>query len=508
MNTDPTKSSNLDPSIELAYAQQKFSGDVSIQERVGLILTEPLAQQLGGGWANQYGQFYQRHQAYMANLWENNYANDVKNIVDAEFRSRNTPQKNLNAAARVMRVYIFARLTDLYGDIPYFKASAGYTETNLAPAFDKQEDIYTDFFKQLDTAMTLFKTGTDNLNNDVFYNADISKWKKFVSSFRLRLALRIAKRDAVKAKLEVEKAFADGVMTSNDDICMTRHADNLNNYATYTGNGMSSALRQGGFPTGYRLHNSFINQLKSTNDPRLDIIARNYWDDQPGATWDNRLDITDSVKAQVGAFGVGVTDFIWDDWKNTITVSGPSAGQIAVGNNLQKVQVSKWLMANNAPFFHFTYAETEFLLADASVRFGITLGVSAPEHYKNGLRAACKQFAYYPGAPAISDVAIDKFIADNVFQEGKELELINKQLWVNYFLNGPEAYANIRRSGFPQLPSGYRVDGYSDGDTKTMPRRLEYPLTEKSLNNASVNDAIQRMGGKDDWNKRVWWDKE
>jgi Starch-binding associating with outer membrane len=508
MNTDPTKSANLDPAIEVAFTQQKFSGSTNIQERVTLILTMPLAQQFGGGWANQYGQFYQRNQAYMSALWEDNYASDVKNIVDAELRSRNTSDQNLNAMARVMKVYVFARLTDLYGDIPYSKASTGFTEINLAPVFDKQEDIYKDFFNQLDTAMSLFATGKDHVANDVFYKGDVNKWKKFTSSFRLRLALRIAKRDAAKAKEEIQKAFTAGVMSSNDDICMTRHDDNLNNYATYTGNGMSSALRQGGFPGGYRVHNSFINQLKNTNDPRLAVFAKNYWDDQPGSNWETRIDITDAVKAQVGSFGVGPLDFIWDDWKNTITITNPAVGSINVGNNLQKLQVAKPLMANNAPFFHLTYAETEFLLADATIRLGLSLGASAEEHYKNGLRAACKQLTNYPGTVAITDAAIDQFVADNGFQPGKELEQINTQLWINYFLNGPEAYANLRRSGFPKLSSGYRTDGYSDADTKQMPRRLEYPLSEKSLNKKNVDDAVQRMNGKDDWNNRVWWDMQ
>jgi len=507
-NTDPTKSANLDPAIEVAYAQQKFSGDVGIQERVGLILTEPLVQQLGGGWANQYGQFYQRNLAYMSILWENNNANDVRNIVDAELRSRNTSAQNLNAMARVVKVYVFARLTDLYGDIPYSKASTGFTETNLAPAFDKQQDIYNDFFKQLDTAISLFKTGKDNVSNDVFYKGDINKWKKFTSSFRLRLALRIVKRDPAKAKVEILKAFNDGVLMSNDDICMTRHDDNFNNYFNYTGNGMSSALRQGGFPSGYRVHNSFINQLKNTNDPRLTILIRNYWDEQAGANWETRIDITNDVKAQVGSFGVGTTEFVWDNWKNTITINNQTGGLINVGNNSQKLQVAKSLMANNAPFFHMTYAESEFLLADATIRLGLSLGATAEEHYKNGLRAACQQLVYYPGTVAITDAAITQFIADNAFQPGKELELINTQLWINYFLNGPEAFANIRRSGFPVLPSGYRTDGYSNADTKVMPRRFEYPLTEKSLNKNQVDIADQRMGGKDDWNNRVWWDMQ
>ena len=506
MNTDPTKSSKLDPSIEVAYAQQRFSGSVNVQERVGLILTEPLVQHLGGGWANQYGQFYQRNQAYMSALWEDNYANDVKNIVDAELRSRNTESKNLNAIARVVKTLVFERLTDLYGDIPYFHASAGFTETNLAPSFDKQEDIYKDFFTQLDTAMSLFGTGQDNLTNDVFYRGNIAKWKKFTSSLRLRLALRVARRDAPFAKAQITRAYTDGLMESNDDICMTRHDDNLNNYATYTGNGMSSALRQGGFPSGYRVSNTLITQLRNTNDPRLAVMARNYWDDQPGATWETRIDVTDLVKTQVGSFGVNATDFIWDDWKNTITVQVPGVGPVSIGNNLLKLQVAKPLMANNAPFFHLTYAEVELMLADASVRLGLSLGGTATAHYQAGLAAAIKQLSYYPGSVPVTDAAITQFIADNPLQAGKELEQINTQLWVNYFLNGPQAYANLRRSGFPILTSGYRVDGYSDPDTQIMPRRLEYPLSEKTLNRKGYDEAIQRMGGTDNWNKKMWWD--
>jgi hypothetical protein len=165
--------------------------------------------------------------------------------------------------------------------------------------------------------------------------------------------------------------------------------------------------------------------------------------------------------------------------------------------------VSNWLIAPNAPFLHLGDAETELLLADASVRFNIQLGVSAEEHYKKGLAAGCRQLTIYPNAPVISDTTISKFIADNALQPGKELQQINTQLWVVYFMNGPEAYANVRRSGFPVLPSGFKA-GYSDA-TK-MPRRMEYPISEKSLNATHAGEAITRMGGKDDWNNRVWWD--
>jgi hypothetical protein len=509
MNTDPTKSADLDPSIEVAYVQQRFSGDVSVQEVIGLIYCMPMAQHFGGGWSNQYGQFYQKQQGYMANLWQSNYSAEVKNIVDAVERTKNTTKQNLNGVARVTMVYEFARLTDLYGDIPYKEASKGFISGNTHPAYDKQQDIYTDFFAQIDTAMTMFATGTDRVANDLFYNGDINEWKKFSASFRLRLAMRVAKRDPELAKKQVLKAFNEGVMTSNNDICVTKHDDNFNTYGNFTGNGLSSGIRQTGSPVnnGYRLHSSLINQLKNTNDPRLNIFARNYWDEQPGANFENRIDITEEVKSQIGSVGINPTAFIWEDWMNTISIDHPGTGTISVGNNEQKLQLAIFMMENNAPFLHLTYAETSFLLAEASIRFNLSLGLSAIEHYKNGLRAACQQLTLYEGAPKISETAITQFITDNPLQPGKELELISTQLWVNFFLNGPEAYANVRRTGYPVLPSGYRADGYSD--SKTMPRRLEYPLTEKTLNEVNVNEAIGRMTGKkDSWNERVWWDME
>ncbi|WP_046367233.1 SusD/RagB family nutrient-binding outer membrane lipoprotein [Flavihumibacter petaseus] len=509
MNTDPTKSADMDPAIELAFVQQRFSGDMSTQEVTGLILCMPLAQHFGGGWANQYGQFYQRQQAYMANLWQGNYGADVKNITDAVYRSRTGSGQNINAMARVVRVYLFARLTDLYGDIPYSQAATAFTNGVLTPVYDTQEDIYHDFFAQLDTAMNQFATGQDRVTNDVFYKGDIAKWKKFTSSLRLRLALRVARQDPEFAKAQVMKAYNDGLMTSNADICVTRHDNNFNTYANYTGNGLSSAIRQTGSPVnnGYRLHSSLINQLKNTNDPRLDIFAKNYWDNMPGATFENRLDITEQVRAQIGSVGVGPKAFIWEDWMNTITINHPAAGMIQVGNNEQKLQLAAYMMENDAPFLHITYAETELLLADATIRLSLSLGATAEEHYVNGIRAACQQLVLYKNAPVISPAAIDQFIADNSLQPGKELQLIGTQLWINYFLNGPEAFASVRRTGFPVLPSGYRTDGYSD--SPEMPRRLEYPLTEKTLNAANVEAAIGRLpGGVDDWEVRMWWDKE
>jgi hypothetical protein len=253
--------------------------------------------------------------------------------------------------------------------------------------------------------------------------------------------------------------------------------------------------------------------MKATNDPRLDYIARVYIDN-PYKPFE-RIDITAQVKAQVGIFGVNSGNFIWDDYKNSFQISVPEMGgaSFTVDNNTQKAQLANFLVVNNAPFIHLSYAEVQFLLADACFRWGITLGGTYTEHYNKGLEAACNQLALFPGGPgsstgstpAISSAKITQFQNDNPLLSGKELNIINTQLWVALLMNGPEAYANWRRSGYPLLVPGFYL-GYST--INTIPRRFEYPLSEKVQNADNVNAAIQKLGGVDDWTKRVWWDKE
>ena len=80
---------------------------------------------------------------------------------------------------------------------------------------------------------------------------------------------------------------------------------------------------------------------------------------------------------------------------------------------------------------------------------------------------------------------------------------INTQYWVACFLNGPEAFANFRRSGFPALtPNPFPG---RDLKTEAFIRRLTYPDAELNVNTANVQEAIKRMG-PDILDTRVWWD--
>jgi hypothetical protein len=513
MNIDPTRSANLNPALQLAQTQLQFSGDLEQNERLGVLETMPMIQHIAGAWANQWGGMYVKQEQYLSLIWERDYPGKILNIVDAVNRTKDNPaQTNLHAICRIMKVYLFSRLTDLYGDIPYSEAGKAYIEGISKPKYDSQKDIYTDFFKELTEAAAQLDPSKDKNTEDLFYKGDAIKWKKFANSLHLRLAMRLVKIDPALAQKEATAAFNGGLFTSYSDICKLDHENVQNDYTDIRGNGLSAAITQGDI-IAYRLCNTLINTMKATNDPRLDYIARVYIDN-PYKPFE-RIDITAQVKAQVGIFGVNSGNFIWDDYKNSFQISVPEMGgaSFTVDNNTQKAQLANFLVANNAPFIHLSYAEVQFLLADACFRWGITLGGTYTEHYNKGLEAACNQLALFPGGPgsstgstpAISSAKITQFQNDNPLLSGKELNIINTQLWVALLMNGPEAYANWRRSGYPLLVPGF-YPGYST--INTIPRRFEYPLSEKVQNADNVNAAIQKLGGVDDWTKRVWWDKE
>ncbi|RZJ84962.1 MAG: SusD/RagB family nutrient-binding outer membrane lipoprotein, partial [Chryseobacterium sp.] len=298
LNIDPERSSDMNPENQLVFAQLWFSGDLSTQERTNAIILVPMMQQFAGAYYTRVGAVYVKDVPRMWVLWENSYQNDVVNIIDAVERTNGDPTKvNLNAMCRIMKVYTFARLTDIYGDIPYKEAGKGYLSKIISPKYDPQEEIYDDFLKELKEASAQLTTdaSSDRVTSDIFYQGNVNSWKKFANSLRIRLAMRLVKRNPDKAKAEVLDAYnaAGGVFTSNSDICMTKHLDVQNDYADLRGNSASVAINQQ--PATVKIVSTFLNQLKNTNDPRLNSIPRVYRQNSPLRPFE-REDITTQIK--------------------------------------------------------------------------------------------------------------------------------------------------------------------------------------------------------------------
>ena len=88
----------------------------------------------------------------------------------------------------------------------------------------------------------------------------------------------------------------------------------------------------------------------------------------------------------------------------------------------------------------------------------------------------------------------------------RALEQINEQYWVASFLIWGEAWANFRRSGYPQLsPINYPGEDPSVTAGDGFIHRLIYPLKEYSINTTNVKEAVTRMGG-DNLGIHIFWD--
>jgi hypothetical protein len=160
-----------------------------------------------------------------------------------------------------------------------------------------------------------------------------------------------------------------------------------------------------------------------------------------------------------------------------------------------------------APMFFVTAAQTNLLLAEAKFRGWLTSATTAAQYFSNGIAANMDQMATYDAGCAVSTGARDTYVAANPLTAGRELNQINTQYWIASVFNGPEAFANFRRSGFPALtPNPYNQPNNPDVPNGTFIRRIGYPTSELSVNTANVNAAIATMG-PDKLSTRVWWDK-
>lgn len=503
LNTNPHASPDLAPGVQFANVLLDLSGNREDVWRYDLGIASPKIQHLGGSWWTQHGgQYRVVERSHWNSLWENSYSREVKNIVDLIERTKGSDEfHNTHQAARIMKVYIFSRLTDLYGDIPYSEAGRAYYDQIFQPKYDRQQDIYRDFFKELDEAVSALDSSRPQVAGDLFYAGNVERWKRFGNSLRMRLGFRLIKVDQDEARRQVQAALNAGVMESNTDIAKMQHG----NYSFQgggvenRGNGRSQVFHASNDSEGYRLVSTLVSHMLDTNDPRLTRYGGTY------------LGVTNGVYGQdiTRHLQQGITPgaMWWNLWADHGNLNDDDGNFVAwVGHIYKYMMPSKYVAAYDAPFFHYTYAESELHKAEAIVR-GWYSG-DAAFHFHNALRASCGHVSMYPGAPVITEVEIASFIEANPFPANvqDQIRVINEQHWVNFFLNGVEAYSNYRRSGYPELNHFQGVEWYVSGTGGVMPRRFFYPQFEAVNNPQNYQEALSRIGGTNDWLKPVWWD--
>jgi hypothetical protein len=428
------------------------------------------------------GNFNQDNRSVTRGLWENYYRNVLKNTTDVIAKTKDEASRsNLYNMTRIIRANAGMILTDTYGDIPFLEAGEGFLTNNVTPRYDAQQDVYESILTELDEASAGLDAAKPIEAQDALYGGDIIKWKRFGYSLLLRAAMRLTKVDLAKAQQYAAKAAAGGVMQSNADNAFIRHTAAFTNAV---GNTLNSTEAN-----NYYLTETFVNYLKSTKDPRLASIAVRYVGAKNGAE-QVATRVNKDTTVQIG-MPMG-----YDNASIASVVTAKGLASFYDFSQLDRNRMGK----NDAPNFLVTYAQTQLLLAEAAVR-GWVQG-DAAALYSNGIKAHMEQLSSYVDA-AVPAASINTYLAANPLDPAKALEQINTQYWVASFLNGPEAFANFRRSGFPNLPP----NPYPGKDIQgTFIRRLTYPDAEFSVNSGNIQEAISRQG-VDKLDTRIWWDK-
>lgn len=480
LNTNKTASIDLDPGLVLNNAIINSAPDDSqLNFELAIVqqLTSPNTGVLEGG------NFNKNNPNSSIGNWRDYFRNVVRYTSDVIDRTSENPGlSNLMNKARIIQANAFMIITDTYGNVPYAEGGQGYIDQNFFPAYQSQQEIYTSIIDELKDASDGLDAASPS-NTDVLYNGDIAKWKKFGYSLLLRAGMRLSAVDPAKAQSTVAAAFAAGVILSNADNATIRHDGN---YPNLTANVLNSTEA-----ANFYLAKPFVDALKNNNDPRLTAIAIRYVGATSGSGQTPAIGTTDPAN-QYG-LPMGSTDGEADASGATL----PGGGSRYAYSQLDRRRMAK----PTSPLFIATAAQSHLLLAEARLNNWISTG-TVLEYFTAGIKAHMDQMASYDPACAIAAGARDTYAADRAtLLPGNELQEINYEYWIASLLNGQEAWANFRRSGYPALA----VNPFP-GRTVDFITRLPYPPNEYVVNNENVQAALADQG-PDNLDTKVWWDK-
>ena len=366
------------------------------------------------------------------------------------------------AVGDVLRCHLFSQLTDLWGDVPYTQALQA-RDGNFTPAYDSQEDIYTDpetgLLAVLERAAQTLGSTSSRIQGDIMFANDLDKWKRFANSLRVRYLMRISKRLTDFSGLQA-LASSGELMRGNQDNAVVPYLA-----AAPTQWPMSQAAL--GLYQEHRMTRTVDSVLELWDDPRVAVLYKPTQKSVTEGTPQYKGLLNGQNRETIAAQGIDLND---------ISLFGFIFRDIPDGVDAQFMQ----------------YAELQFALAEAAARGYIT--GDARTYYEAGIAAS---FAYW-GAALPADYLTRPAVA---LDGTNDLDRILTQKWLSLINCGHEAWFEVRRTGIPALRPG--PDNLNDG---RYPVRYLYPESEQATNAANYQAASASMGG-DDINSKGWWEK-
>ncbi len=483
INTDPNRPKEVSTTTIISAAQKQLMDN--IRGSAGSLRSSMLFAQYFS--ENQYTN-ESRYDLPRANsdiYWDNVYKalNNLEQIIrlntDPATKAKVTagvgPNENQIAIARILKVYAFLSLTDAFGNIPY--SSYGNNDPDfqalklnpeiLKPKYASQEKIYTDLLKELKEAAAQLVLSANTFGNfDGIYKGKPDQWKKFANSLRLRIAMRIRAKAPQPANTNIQEAIAGGLISGNEENAALKYETKAPNEAPLYRATVTENRRD--FSVSHVLINVLKGELGPVTvmDPRLKIYAR---PNNKGAYVGQPYGLLPSLASILKAEDISLP-----------------------GTLVNAADFSETLME---------YAEVKFLLAE----------------YKNW-----DQDEYIAGVRAsLQKWGVDKVSEDNYIKAlpAATQETVLSQKYLALYMQGNEAWAEIRRTGYPKFlvkpgdvvwPDAPVTDSEQKKFIllagKGLPKRVYYPQKEQAVNLENFQQALGEQGN-DDIDTKVWWNK-
>jgi hypothetical protein len=408
------------------------------------------------------------------------------------------------AVKKILKVITAARVSDNHGPVVYSKYET--PNANGVTDFDSQQEAYQNFINDLTVAITdLQKIQNMPANGnegdkaalkraDLVYGGNMAQWAKLANSLKLRLAMRMSYADPVKSKQYAEEALASsaGLITDNADNALISVGQSELSFIIYSWGDCLIGAPLMAYMNGY-------------NDPRLPAYA-----------------IPASDPSLQGKY-IGIRQGI-DLLNGKTTYGGFSQPQA-------KSAVGDYFSGTDGKMKLFTAAETWFLKAEAALR-GYAGAGDIQTNYTTGVQQSFGEWGksanvatYLADTTSTEAPYVDPKNVDNNVLVGnpqlstitiawnngdtneRKLERIITQKWLSLYPNGPEAWAEQRRTGYPILFKVRKNDSGGAISTEGMIRRIPFTVdTKTSLYN--YQQASQMLNGPDTGGTKLWWDKK
>lgn len=432
-----------------------------------------------------------------------NYSINIDTAIKKNYS--NLDFTGLYAVKKVLRVLAAMRVADSHGPVVYSKYET--PNANGTTDFDSQEQAYNNFIVDLNAAIAdLQKIAATPANvniadkavlklSDQVYQGNMLKWAKLANSLKLRFAMRMSYADPAKSKKYAEEAMASsaGLIDSNADNALLSVGENEMNFIVYSwGDCLVGA--------------PIVTYLEGLKDPRLTAYVKPATDP--------------SIAGQYRGIRTGI------DLINGKSTYGGFSQPLA------KAASGDYFSGTDGKLKIFTAAEAWFLKSEAALR-GYAGAGNAKVNYETGVTQSFIEWGkdgaatatYLSDSQSTQEPYIDpKNPANNILagdpqlstitvawndadSNERKLERIITQKWLSLYPNGPEAWAEQRRTGYPILFKVRQNDSGGLISTDAMIRRIPYTNDTKT-STLNYTQAASMLNGPDTGGTKLWWDKK